>query len=763
MNDYRCDCWDGFQGKDCEQDISECETSPCQNGANCYERSNTSLYIPEVLASLPLEVQEVFAQQFSYANASGYLCHCLDGFEGAECQTNIDECAEEPCRNGAACVDGIAEYTCNCLPGYEGDQCQTDINECSLYLPCQNNATCTDSVNDYTCDCLEGFGGKNCSVPLTGCSEPSTCLYGGKCTPYLVGETDHQFNCTCRDGYDGKRCSLLTTISFKGDSYLSVESDREEGFELFFQFRTTLPNGLLAIGQGDSFFTLQLKEGRLNLHSSMLNLFDGVSIGENLANTDWQKVYISVNISHLTIGLNVLQAIHPINPDNAAQTAFLTTFLGGADTGARVLDRDKTNLFVGCIQEISVNGREVTETELVGNGTNGIRPHNTEKGCARKDQCNPNPCRNDGVCTDLWREYSCECDRPFLGTSCQYSYTGATFGYENTTDSQVVVDIENPNDFNEGIELTMFIRTRQASGLIFYLGKSDYSSPEKNHIRGSLANGTLQVEAAFGQRKPEVFKLYSKRLDDGNRHFLKVVRMKNKMNVEVNSTAPVTGGRISVNQELQSVVPIQAEKLYLGNLLNLDPEPTTEEAETVSSTTTLLPSTTTTALPPLPASLRSLPGPAPTLPPSPPTPAPLLSSPLPADTTQEVQELITLPPEDLATAVTSPIVSRQRREDNTEEMATSFFKGVIRDIRLSNGNDERIVELFELVFGEGEVVKLEPSLGQVTNQSIEEGKVSDNTCRVNPCQNDGECEVGHRAVTQRLYLFYSSVLKKGFQ
>ena len=754
MNDYRCDCWDGFQGKDCEQDISECETSPCQNGANCYERSNTSLYIPEVLASLPLEVQEVFAQQFSYANASGYLCHCLDGFEGAECQTNIDECAEEPCRNGAACVDGIAEYTCNCLPGYEGDQCQTDINECSLYLPCQNNATCTDSVNDYTCDCLEGFGGKNCSVPLTGCSEPSTCLYGGKCTPYLVGETDHQFNCTCRDGYDGKRCSLLTTISFKGDSYLSVESDREEGFELFFQFRTTLPNGLLAIGQGDSFFTLQLKEGRLNLHSSMLNLFDGVSIGENLANTDWQKVYISVNISHLTIGLNVLQAIHPINPDNAAQTAFLTTFLGGADTGARVLDRDKTNLFVGCIQEISVNGREVTETELVGNGTNGIRPHNTEKGCARKDQCNPNPCRNDGVCTDLWREYSCECDRPFLGTSCQYSYTGATFGYENTTDSQVVVDIENPNDFNEGIELTMFIRTRQASGLIFYLGKSDYSSPEKNHIRGSLANGTLQVEAAFGQRKPEVFKLYSKRLDDGNRHFLKVVRMKNKMNVEVNSTAPVTGGRISVNQELQSVVPIQAEKLYLGNLLNLDPEPTTEEAETVSSTTTLLPSTTTTALPPLPASLRSLPGPAPTLPPSPPTPAPLLSSPLPADTTQEVQELITLPPEDLATAVTSPIVSRQRREDNTEEMATSFFKGVIRDIRLSNGNDERIVELFELVFGEGEVVKLEPSLGQVTNQSIEEGKVSDNTCRVNPCQNDGECEVGHRAVTQRLYFLF---------
>merc|ERR1719278_2178367 len=87
-----------------------------------------------------------------------------------------------------------------------------------------------------------------------------------------------------------------------------------------------------------------------------------------------------------------------------------------------------------------------------------------------------------------------------------------------------------------------------------------------------------------------MFKLYSALLDDGNRHFLKVIRMKNKMIVEVNST--LGDQPIAINQEVSSIVPILAEKLYLGNLINL-PEPTTE-AVVITTTTTLLLTTTTT-------------------------------------------------------------------------------------------------------------------------------------------------------------------------
>ena len=175
------------------------------------------------------------------------------------------------------------------------------INECEGFAPCENGASCLDKVDDYFCSCQPGFGGKNCSVPLTGCSH-LTCFSGGTCTPYLVGETDHRYNCSCTNGFDGDRCQLTTTMSFNGTSFVAVGSERTEGFELLFRFRTTLRNGLLAIGQGLSFFTLQLIDGSLTLHSHMLNRFEGISIGNNLADEEWQKVYIALNTTHLTIG-----------------------------------------------------------------------------------------------------------------------------------------------------------------------------------------------------------------------------------------------------------------------------------------------------------------------------------------------------------------------------------------------------------------------------------------------------------------------------
>merc|ERR1719278_21762 len=216
-----------------------------------------------------------------------------------------------------------------------------------------------------------------------------------------------------------------------------------------------------------------------------------------------------------------------------------------------------------------------------------------------------------------------------------------------------------------------------------------------------------------------MFKLYSVQLDDGNRHFLKVIRMKNKMIVEVNST--LGDQPIAINQEVSSIVPILAEKLYLGNLINL-PEPTTEAAViTTTTTTTQLPTTTTTTTT---------------------TSTTTSTTSLAPETTQPVVETATQPPEDLATAATAPIISRQRREDGREE-ATTFFKGVIMDIRLSNRKGvERIVKLFDLqLVGNDTQPNIEESLGDVTAHDIEQGTVSDDTCQVEPCQNGGKCKV----------------------
>ncbi|KAH3704478.1 neurogenic locus protein delta-like [Dreissena polymorpha] len=86
---------------------------------------------------------------------------CVAGWTGTNCDQNINECVINPCKNGAACVDGINAYTCNCVAKWGGINCDQNINECSPN-PCQNGATCIDGINAYTCNCVAGWSGKNC-------------------------------------------------------------------------------------------------------------------------------------------------------------------------------------------------------------------------------------------------------------------------------------------------------------------------------------------------------------------------------------------------------------------------------------------------------------------------------------------------------------------------------------------------------------------------------------------------------------------------
>lgn len=55
--------------------------------------------------------------------------NCPPGFEGDNCEVNIDDCARHVCQNNATCIDGIGTYTCQCPPQYTGTYCTKDVGK----------------------------------------------------------------------------------------------------------------------------------------------------------------------------------------------------------------------------------------------------------------------------------------------------------------------------------------------------------------------------------------------------------------------------------------------------------------------------------------------------------------------------------------------------------------------------------------------------------------------------------------------------------
>lgn len=46
------------------------------------------------------------------------------------CETNIDDCAVNPCNNGGSCIDLVNDYMCVCSLPYTGQNCHEKLDPC---------------------------------------------------------------------------------------------------------------------------------------------------------------------------------------------------------------------------------------------------------------------------------------------------------------------------------------------------------------------------------------------------------------------------------------------------------------------------------------------------------------------------------------------------------------------------------------------------------------------------------------------------------
>lgn len=132
--------------------------------------------------------------------------YSLLGYSGINCESNIDDCSINRCKNGGSCIDLVNDFKCVCDPPFTGRECQDQLDPCSPNK-CRHNAKCTPSSNylDFACTCGVGYTGRFCEQDVDECVVSKPCRNDATCR-----NTDGSYQCICQRGYEGKDCSINT-------------------------------------------------------------------------------------------------------------------------------------------------------------------------------------------------------------------------------------------------------------------------------------------------------------------------------------------------------------------------------------------------------------------------------------------------------------------------------------------------------------------------------------------------------------------------
>ncbi|KAJ8305279.1 hypothetical protein KUTeg_015824 [Tegillarca granosa] len=267
-----CQCQVGLSGDQCEVNVTvECPdrcsnyTDVCTNRTNgdivCHcDRHRAGKNCSVYLCSNQTTCGDYGSCRPDPDSIEGYKCLCQDGFTGSLCNKPINECASNPCKNGAICHDVIGSFWCNCTGNWTGPVCDVSgddtvcrINNCSTK---SINGICDKECDDIVCnfdntDCLFGVDNpwKSCLAGDRHCMNKfndgtcdakcnnEKCLYDGfDCLPPVNCENEQCYmtindghcdvNCSSKDCfYDGYDCYLSSSQTYIGSIIFHFSSN----------------------------------------------------------------------------------------------------------------------------------------------------------------------------------------------------------------------------------------------------------------------------------------------------------------------------------------------------------------------------------------------------------------------------------------------------------------------------------------------------------------------------------------------------------
>ncbi|XP_054997447.1 neurexin-2-beta isoform X19 [Sorex araneus] len=333
----------------------------------------------------------------------------------------------------------------------------------------------------------------------------------------------------------GLRAIVADPVTFKSrSSYLALATlQAYASMHLFFQFKTTAPDGLLLFnsGNGNDFIVIELVKGYIHY---VFDLGNGPSLMKGnsdkpVNDNQWHNVVVSRdpgNVHTLKIDSRTVT-----QHSNGARNLDLKgeLYIGGLSRNMfgslpkLVASRDG---FQGCLASVDLNGRL---PDLIADALHRIGQ--VERGCdGPSTTCTEESCANQGVCLQQWDGFTCDCTMTSYGgpvcndpgTTYIFGKGGALItytwppndrpstrmdrlavGFSTHQRSAVLVRVDSASGLGDYLQLHI---DQGTVGVIFNVGTDDITIDEPNAIVSdgkyhvvrftrSGGNATLQVDS----------------------------------------------------------------------------------------------------------------------------------------------------------------------------------------------------------------------------------------------------------------------------
>ncbi|XP_058144461.1 cadherin EGF LAG seven-pass G-type receptor 3 isoform X2 [Dasypus novemcinctus] len=475
-------------------------------------------------------------------------------------------CLREPCENYMKCVSvlrfdssapflasastlfrpiqPIAGLRCRCPPGFTGDFCETELDLC-YSNPCRNGGACARREGGYTCVCRPRFTGEDCELDTeAGRCVPGVCRNGGTC----ADAPDGGFRCQCPAGgaFEGPRCEVAAR-SFPPRSFVMFRGLRQRfHLTLSLSFATVQPSGLLfyngRLNEKHDFLALELvaRQVRLTYSTGESNTVVSPTLPGGLSDGQWHTVHLRYYNKPRTDALGGAQgpskdkvAVLSVDDCDVAVALQFGAEIGNyscAAAGVQTSSKKSLDLtgplllggvpnlpenfpvshkdFVGCMRDLYIDGRQVDMAAFVAN--NG-----TTAGCqAKLHFCDSGPCKNSGFCSERWDGFSCDCPVGFGGKDCRL-----TMAHPHHLRGNGMLSWDFGSDMTVSVPwyLGLAFRTRATRGVLLQVQAGPHST-----LLCQLHRGLLSVTVTRGSGHAAHLLLDQVTVSDGRWHDLRL-------------------------------------------------------------------------------------------------------------------------------------------------------------------------------------------------------------------------------------------------